>query len=130
MRGAVLMLCVFTIVMEKVMCSRLSHHCILTSQCMPPNSLWTSEQFGLRDSIYTDYITFKVTDSTLTAFNQGMHVGGAICDVEKSFDCLNQSSAFRGPCALCFGCVRSLVTGLQPRNFDLWTQKWKAQKIR
>jgi hypothetical protein len=37
---------------------------------MRPNSLWISEQFVLREGIYTEYITFKVTDSTLTAVNQ------------------------------------------------------------
>jgi hypothetical protein len=29
-----------------------------------------------------------------------MHVGGVIYDVEKPFDCINQASAFRSPCAM------------------------------
>ena len=36
----------------------------------------------------------------MTAVNQGMHVGGAVCDVEQSFDCVNQHSAAIVPCAL------------------------------
>jgi hypothetical protein len=52
---------------------------------MLTNSLWIAEQFGLAEGIYTEYITFKVTDCTLTAVNQGMHIGGVIHDVEQIF---------------------------------------------
>ena len=95
---------------------------------MSTNSFWISEQFGLREVIYIENITFKVTDSTLTAVNHGMHVAGVICDVEKAFDYVNQASAFHGPCALWFGCIQSLVPRLQPVNFDLWTKKMEEAK--
>jgi hypothetical protein len=47
------------------------------------------EQFGIRKSISTEDMAFKLTDKMLKSVNQKLHVGRIFCDFAKAFDCVN-----------------------------------------
>lgn len=64
-------------------------------------------------------MAFKITDSTLKAVTQEVHVGVVFCDVANTFDCVSQGSASFGPCTMHFHLMWFSVTRLQLRNSDL-----------
>jgi hypothetical protein len=68
------LLTVFSKLLERVICSGLSHHIYF-------NNMLVSEQFGLRQGTSTKNAAFKLTDSVLDTFNKKVHVGGIFCDL-------------------------------------------------
>ena len=53
-------------------------------------NILSCEQYGFRPGLNTDNATYQLTDKILHALNNKLKIGGIFCDLEKSFDCVNQ----------------------------------------
>jgi hypothetical protein len=74
----------FSKVFEKIIYDRLLQH-------IENNNILVEKEFGFRNSLSTDKVSYKLTDEILNAFNNRMLVGGIFCDLQKAFDCVNHN---------------------------------------
>ena len=72
----------FSKVFEKLIYNRLYTH-------IETNNILVQEKFGFRVQHSTEHAAFSLINSILMAVNNNQIFGGIFCDIQKSFDCVN-----------------------------------------
>jgi exoribonuclease II len=72
----------FSKVIEKLIYARFLDH-------INTNCILVNEQYGFRSQYATEQATFSLINNILTAMNNNLKIGGAFCDLQKAFDCVN-----------------------------------------
>jgi len=72
----------FSKIIEKLIYTRLHTH-------IDMNSILVQGQFGFQSHCSTEQAAFNLINSTLTAVNDSLLVGGIFCDLQKAFNCVN-----------------------------------------
>ena len=62
---------------------------IRSNQHLHTNKILATGQYGFRKEISTENAAFRLTDSVFKSINQRMHVGRILCDLAKTWDCMN-----------------------------------------
>jgi hypothetical protein len=55
------------------------------------NNILVKEQSGFRPNFKTDNAIYHLTNEVLNALNNNLSIG-VFCDLEKTFDCVNQKN--------------------------------------
>ena len=55
-------------------------------------NILSTEQYGFRIGLKTDYVIYKLTTKILNAMNNKLLVGGIFCDLEEAFDCVDHGT--------------------------------------
>jgi hypothetical protein len=69
----------FSKIFETIMLTRISTR-------FSKYNILSSEQYGFRAGLRTDYAIYKLTTEILNSMNSKLAVGGIFCDLEKAFD--------------------------------------------
>ena len=76
------LLITFSKIFEKIIAIRIQEHIV-------HNLIVANEQYGFRNNVSTENVTYTLMHEILTAINNKLVVGVIFCDLSKAFNCVN-----------------------------------------
>jgi len=100
---------VFSKIFKKFIYKKLFHH-------LNNNVTLNQHQYGFRNEVSTENASYILLNEILTALNNKQMVGGIVCDLHKTFDCINHAGLlvkmeFYGVSGKFYNFVKSYLDG-------------------